>query len=208
MSWKDTIDGAMKEATDGGFAVPGPKRGEEVVEEPAAETKRSQRGSAARAKPVRERAGSVRIETSSPDGGKNRALASKEEKKAIRQKERDREDLSSAAAGVLQKRDGDYQRSERLFWVLMVVGFAATVFSMLLNSMSLPIPNQAAVSVVLLVVAYVFIIGAFVFDLVKRNPMRKKFNEKVASMSESKRRALVEEDMAEKAAKKAAKAKK
>lgn len=215
MSFKDTIDGAVKEATDGGFTMPGAKGGRdardakgEAPEEEAEQTKRRARGSAASARPTRERAGSVRVQSSSPTGGKSRALASKEEKKAMRQKERDKEDLLTAATNVLQKSDPEYQRSERLFWTLMIIGFTCTVISLVLNYVVLPSgaggAYQGIISIVTLVVAYVFIIGGFGYDLAKRNPMRKAFTQKASSMSDAKKRALLEDDYARREAKKGA----
>lgn len=217
MGLRDTIGGALKEASDGGFEMPGSGKADGAKDKDssgkasgtgAADAARPKGGtprSASRARPARELRGSVRTEQARSTAAK--AYGTKEERKAERQKERDREDLVMAASRVLQKRDEEYARTGRVWWWLMGLGFGFTMLSVVINYLIFPNSSGGAVqafsSIISLVLAYGFIIAAFIYDLAKRGKIRRRCDSEAKGMSERRIRQLIEEDMAEEAAKRA-----
>ena len=210
MSLLDTIKGAAEEASANEKAA---KTSKDKAAEKAkskdkdktgeSSTKRAVRGSAASAKPKREKAGTVR-EASKPA---KRELT-KEEKKAERAKQREKEDLRASVVQILLSRDADYKRTEHIWWGLIGGGFVCTLFSAIINYNLAPGDSTgrwATVGIVLIVLAYVLIIGSFIYGMVTRSKRRKPIEARVAAMTEKKMWQIVEEDAAEKAAKKAEK---
>ena len=152
---------------------------------------------AANAKPVSEAGASVR--TGSGKSKANLATMSKEQKKAEKQRRREEEDIRTRAYDIALRSNPDYKRTERVWWVLLGIGFAMTILSLV---MAYAFPAEASstdsmqgiLAIASLVLAYVFIIGGFVYDLVKRRPFRKAAERKVQGMTDKKLAELFEAD--------------
>ena len=191
MSLRDTIEGARNEASQAS--------GKSGAEETPAK-KGSTRGSAANAKPTREKAGSVR--TVSKNGKKTAAaMASmpgakktkeqKEAERAERRKAREEEDYRNQAFQVMLNQNPDYKKTDRIWWILLGIGFLATLVSLAVTFI-FPVSDgnysstNGVVSIASLVIAYAFIVASFIFDWVKRRPIRKETEKKLAGMSNKK----------------------
>ena len=192
MSLLDTIKGAREEASE---AAAGRVAKSDAATDDAEAAKSSQgfsRKSAARAKPTRELAGSVR------SGKKSPSEMSKEEKKAEREAKRTEEDLLyDAKKAVLESRE-DYRRTQKIWWGLVIAGLALSIISFgigryMQSTTGDLTGTMAAISVVLMVVAYALIIGAFVYDLVKVRPLRKQADEKILGMSKKRLRQTIDD---------------
>lgn len=173
------------------------------------------RKSAASAKPARAAASSVRVVSASSkarrreaEQGESLEGLSKEEKKARKQEARIKEDRMYSAANILMKKDEEYRSKRRIFWVLMAVGVVAIflVWFLLMGVLNM-IPAEAVntVQIVGLVIAYGFVIGAFIFDLVKIRPIRNFYKAQVAGMTDRKVLEVLETADAEEQAKKKSK---
>ena len=211
MSLLDTIKGAREEAQEAGGLIPAGKKDAAGKKTDAAESDtQSQnssgfsRRSAARAKPRREAAGSVRMESTS----KPESQMTKEEKKAAREKRRTEEDLIFDAKRAVLNQMPEYQRSQKIWWGLLIAGIVCTLLAwgvlQQINANNIS-QGYGTATAVIMVLAYVLVIGAFIFDLWKVRPMRKAADEQVAGMSKRRMQNLVEEEEARKAAKKAKK---
>ena len=209
MSLLDTIKGAKEEAQEaGGLIATGKKDASEKSNAAEADASQSSSGfsrkSAARAKPRREAAGSVRVESSS----KPESQMTKEEKKAARDKRRSEEDLIFDAKRAVLNQMPEYQRSQKIWWGLLIAGIVCTVVAwgvlQQINANNIG-QGYGAATAITMVVAYVLVIGAFIFDIWKVRPMRKAADEQVSGMSKRRMQRVIEEDEARKAAKKAKK---
>lgn len=217
MSLRDTIDGARREAQEAGVALPKkPEKAEKTDVAEDDEKRGFSRSSAAKAKPAREAASSVRVVSKS--GGKQSAgPETKEEKRERRRKEREEEDLRNRAFDLIARSQPGYKQAERNFWIFMGVGLGLAVISIVASAVgdqqSMDLTTwQGVLSVVTLVAAYVCIIGGFIYDLRKRRPFRREAEARVRSLSDKKIAELFEKARKEQekadAEKKAAKAKK
>lgn len=135
----------------------------EKNDKPAGATKRS----ASSAKPSRPAAASVRMETNKArQTRRQKAVAestmTKEERKAQRAKEREKENLLYTATTILLGEDEKYKLYKRIWWGLLIgaVVFTALSWATLANETAGPV-----LSVVVLVLAYGCIIGALILDL-------------------------------------------
>ena len=209
MSLLDTIKGAKEEAQEaGGLIATGKKDDSEKSNAAEADASQSSSGfsrkSAARAKPRREAAASVRVESSS----KPESQMTKEEKKAARDKRRSEEDLIFDAKRAVLNQMPEYQRSQKIWWGLLIAGIVCTVIAwgvlQQINANNIG-QGYGAATAITMVVAYVLVIGAFIFDIWKVRPMRKAADEQVSGMSKRRMQRVIEEDEARKAAKKAKK---
>ena len=209
MSLLDTIKGAKEEAQEaGGLIATGKKDDSEKSNAAEAYASQSSSGfsrkSAARAKPRREAAASVRVESSS----KPESQMTKEEKKAARDKRRSEEDLIFDAKRAVLNQMPEYQRSQKIWWGLLIAGIVCTVIAwgvlQQINANNIG-QGYGAATAITMVVAYVLVIGAFIFDIWKVRPMRKAADEQVSGMSKRRMQRVIEEDEARKAAKKAKK---
>ena len=218
MSLRDTIQGARSEVS-----LPAQKS----KQESASSTKKGvSKKSSANAKPTREKAGSVR--TVSANSKKTAAAMSslpgakktkeqKEAERAERRKQREQEDYKNQAFQLMLNQNPDYKRTERIWWVLLGIGFVATLVSLALSFL-MPVTDgnfgttSGVASIASLVIAYVFIVASFVFDWVKRRPIRKDVEKKMSGMSNKKLADLFAKERAAElernAAKEAAKAEK
>ena len=215
MSLRETLDAAKREAQEGGSLIFGQDAKDAEAEEATAT--RSNKRSAANAKPTRERAANVRV-VSSEDAkngatGKKESEMSKEERKAARQKQRAKEDLAASVRNILLDADPAYKRTQHVWWVMLGVGFAMTLatfgINYALNNMESPDPSSPLVSIAMIaiVVAYVCVFGAFIYDWRKGRPIRKEVDARVDGMTRKKMEQIVREDAARKAAEREAKKK-
>ena len=205
MSLLDTIKGAREEAQEAGGLIPAGKKDTSEKKESADSESQSASGfsrrSAARAKPTREAAGSVRVESSS----KAESEMTKEEKKAARERRRNEEDLAFDAKRALLNQMPGYETSQKIWWGLLIAGIICTIVAWVilqqLNAQTVG-NGYGAASMVIMVLAYVLVIGAFVYDLWKVRPMRRAADEQIAGMSKRRMQRLVDEEAERKAAKK------
>ena len=226
MSLRETIEGACDEAKETvesmtKKAVDGEKSSDDEKTVAAYDPFKTGKATAAGAKPAREAAASVRMEGSRPK--KNPVTMTKEEKKAARAEERALEDKRNQAYDYILKGDPAFKKTEKMWWVLLGLGFGFTVISLLVTYV---FPNeskeyttaQGIAGIVTLVLAYAFIIAAFVYDFRKRRPFRKAAERRLQGMNDkkvadylkaenTKAAKLAAEKEADKAAKKAAKGK-
>ena len=185
MSLKDTIRGAREEAQDNLASSNARESADGVVEDKA--DAGFVRRSPSRAKPSRKAAAGVR--TVSAGKSKPASEMTKEEKKAEKAKQREKEDREYAVSQMLMDNDPEYQHNHKIWWRILIVGFAAMVLSMVLygvvtsqgETTSLPL---AIISLATMVIAYAAIIVAFVYDWRKIRPIRTSCQQRAASMSE------------------------
>ena len=206
MSLKDTIEGALQEAE--GNTVSRPKKEAESVA--ADDDKKGfSRSSAAKARPAREAASSVRVSSGSSSKGGLGTPETKEEKRDRRRREREEENLRNRAYDLVLRSMPDYRRTDRVFWVLVGVGMVFAVISLVamyrfgeVTDVTSPV---GMFSTGALLLAYVCSIGAIIFDLVKRRPFRKQAQARVGGLTEKKLIELFEQDRAAQVARQAAK---
>lgn len=166
----------------------------------------SRRGSTS-AKPARNAAASVRVETNKARQTRRQKMVaeqtmSKEERKAVRAKEREKENEYYTATTILTSADPKYKKLKRIWWGLLIaaVVFTAVSWAMLSTGVGGPV-----LSVVVLVLAYAAIIGALFMDFTVVRKRRNHFRDKVASMSQKQVERIIENDYLERAALDAAK---
>ena len=200
MSLRSTIDAAREEAkevaADRSVSKEKPEE-KKAGDKPAYDPMNLGKRTAANAKPVSEAGASVR--TGSGKSKANIATMSKEQKKAEKQRRREEEDIRTRAYDIALRSNPDYKRTERVWWVLLGIGFAMTILSLV---MAYAFPAKASstdsmqgiLAIASLVLAYVFIIGGFVYDLVKRRPYRKAAERKIQGMTDKKLAELFEAD--------------
>ena len=205
MSLRDTIDGARREAE--GNVVGRPKKEAENLGAGEEEKKGFSRSSAAKAKPSREAAASVRTASkpkqSSSLGG---AAETKEEKRERKRREREEQDFRNRAYDILLRSNDDYKRTERVFWIILGAGLALAVISLVCVYLFGQSPDmsswQGILSVGSLVAAYGFMIASFIYDWAKRRPYRKQTESRVRGLSDKKLLDLLEQERAKETAKK------
>lgn len=164
--------------------------------------------SAARAKPARDAAATVRVQRSSgaghsgsASGSRGTADMTKEQRKEARRVARDEEDRQATVVNILLKKDDTYRARRRVWWILIIAGLVLTGLSWLLMFV---LPGASAdlttsmgiASVVVLVGAYIGIIGAFIFDFVRIRPLRDATEAQVRGMTNKRRQAVLDEDYA------------
>lgn len=203
MSLRDTINGAREEAKEANapLAKKGEKNEDANADDDAERTGFTKR-SVTRAKPTREAAAGVRVvaagstsgggrKSASKVTGKSEAEMTKEEKKAYRAERRNEQDRRTSASTVLLKQTPGYKRSQRIWWTLLGTGFGCTIVSWLLPTVFPDLVGDGTTPVgifdmILLVLAYVLIIWAFVYDWRVVRPMRKAADATVNSMTNKK----------------------
>jgi len=201
MSLLDTIKGAREEAKEAGTLLSSNKDGADAkaASSEAAEPASTgfSRKSAARAKPTREAAGSVRVA-----GKKSESEMTKEERKAARAEKRREEDVIFDATQVALNQQEGYTKARRLWWGLMIAGIVCTVVSWGIMQYMQNSGNESSalmtLSIVLMVAAYLLIIFAFIYDFRKIRPMRRRAEELTSGMSQRRLRRMLEEDAASK----------
>lgn len=164
--------------------------------------------SAARAKPARSAATTVRVVSAKSSSRKssgaavNTANLTKEQKRERRAIERDAADRVDMVANILMKREPSYAQSRRMWWILLVAGLVMVAISWAIlqfmpeaTSDLSSLPGQ--ISMATLILAYAGIIGALVYDLVKVRPVRNKTRKMAEGMSEKRLQAVLDEDRRE-----------
>ena len=188
MSLKDTIQGARKEAAANINPLTRPSsEGNDEAGSQASE-QGFERRSATRAKPKREAAAGVRV-VSGSSKTKSTANMSKQEQKAERKKQREKEDRRYAVSQMLLENDPEYQRYHKIWWRLLIVGFAfmcvALVTYMLVSQQGDTAPLWLAIiSIGSMILAYAAIIIGFIYDWRHIRPIRRNHEQRAASMSE------------------------
>ncbi len=206
MSLRETIDGARREAQENTVGLP--KKETEAIKDDD-EKKGFSRKSAANAKPAREAASSVRISSKPKKSMVGAPAETKEQKKERKRKEREQDDLRNRAYDLVLRSIPGYKASEKTFFILMGVGFGLAVISLIagyvLEGNDNYTTTQGVLSVVSLVAAYAFIIGSFIYDLVKRRPYRREAEARVQGLTEKKIMDLFEKERSAQSAKRAQK---
>lgn len=177
------------------------------------------RKSPTKAKPVREAASSVRVvaKKKNPDGSTSTVGMTKDEKKEVRRAEREEEDIFNSLTNAMLKADELYTSRRRMWWVFLGLGLVFVVAAFVSGYIGAPDGSNmydlsttgGVLSVVSLVLAYVFIITSLVYEWMKIRPIRNEKQDKVTSLSPKKRRAMLadlyEVDERKRAEKKSAK---
>lgn len=177
------------------------------------------RKSPTKAKPVREAASSVRVvaKKKNPDGSTSTVGMTKDEKKEVRRAEREEEDIFNSLTNAMLKADELYTSRRRMWWVFLGLGLVFVVAAFVSGYIGAPDGSNmydlsttgGVLSVVSLVLAYVFIITSLVYEWMKIRPIRNEKQDKVTSLSPKKRRAMLadlyEADERKRAEKKSAK---
>lgn len=177
------------------------------------------RKSPTKAKPVREAASSVRVvaKKKNPDGSTSTVGMTKDEKKEVRRAEREEEDIFNSLTNAMLKADELYTSRRRIWWVFLGLGLVFVVAAFVSGYIGAPDGSNmydlsttgGMLSVVSLVLAYVFIITSLVYEWMKIRPIRNEKQDKVTSLSPKKRRAMLadlyEADERKRAEKKSAK---
>jgi membrane glycosyltransferase len=203
----DTIKGAREEAAESVALLPNKndKKDADQSGEAAAQSAGFSRKSAARAKPTREAAGSVHTVASTSSSGKSGGKG-----KADKAQRRTEQDLAYDAKRAYLNMMPGYQKTQRVWWVLIIIGIVCTLLGWGVMRGINPESGNTDLSVItmaLMVVAYVMVIGAFIYDIIKVRPMRKIADEQVAGMTKRRMQKTIEEYEAQKAAAKEAKGK-
>ena len=204
MSLRDTIEGARDEVLASAPAKKAPKKDEKKSKDddktPSYDPLNPNKASAAHAKPAREAASSVRV-GGKPTARESMGLETKEEKKERRRREREEQDLRTRAYDLIVRSLPGYKKTEHRFWILLGVGMALAILSMVFGVVLGHTTDlntwQGIVSVGSLVLAYVFIIGGFIYDLTKRRPFRKEAEARVRGLTDKKIVELFESERAE-----------
>lgn len=167
------------------------------AEAPAGMTRKG----ASRAKPVRPAAQTVRVAAPGKSGKKKTdpATMTKDEKREFKRRQRDERDRITVVTNIVLRELPGYGKLRRVWWILLGAGLGLTAVSWLAMfvfpgaSDDLATP-MGMLAMVCLILAYVAIIGAFVFDWVKVRPMRKKADAQVASMTSKRMQQIIDED--------------
>jgi hypothetical protein len=166
------------------------------------------RPSAGSAKPVSKAAASVRVESKPKKATSARARAmqestmSKEERKAAKAKEREEENLVYTATTILTNGDAKYKKLKRVWWAMLIAAVVCTALSWVTLSTGF---GGQWLSVVILVLAYVGIIGALIMDFTVVRKRRNVFRDRVNAMTKKQVERIVEDSYAQRAADDAAK---
>ena len=163
--------------------------------------------SAARAKPKRGAASTVRVSADSAKSG-GRALTA-EERKAAEREQRMSNNRDMAAVNVLLKKEPGYRRNRVIWGTMLATGLGMTILSWVVMFVfrgedGTPSALGSRLALISLVLAYVLVIGSFIFDFTKIRKLRKAMEEKVASMSDKRIDDVLRAEAFERAAKKEA----
>ena len=164
------------------------------------------RKSAASAKPARAAASSVRVVPASSkarrkesEKGEDLSNLSKEEKRERKAKQRAQEDRIYTVSNILLKKDEDYLKRRKIWWALLGAGMLLVVAVWI----SLYAVSQAGtkatgpIQMAGIVLAYVVIIGAFIYDFARIRPLRNLYRSQAEGMTENKLNAFIEREAAE-----------
>ena len=152
------------------------------------------RKSAASAKPAREAAGSVRVVPASSkarraqrERGESLEGMSREEKRARKRELRAREDRVYSVSNSMLKQDPEYKKRRAIFWVILGLALAILLMVWLMLFGMDGAQDVATIpQIVGVVVAYVAVFGAFIFDFVRIRPLRNYYRGQAEGMSDKK----------------------
>lgn len=188
MSLKDTIKGAREEAgTNIANARPVSKK---AVSESSTSSSKSSSGftrrSASKAKPRRQVAAGVHKVSSD---GKSKTNMSKEEKKAERKREREKDDLRYNVTQKILEERPEYKKARKVWWAFLIVGlvFMAIAFfqyTFVSNANGTAPMWMAFSAMICMIIAYIVLILGLIYDWRTIRPMRKDVDKYVRSMSE------------------------
>ena len=164
------------------------------------------RKGASSAKPVRAAAASVRVETNKARMTRRQKLnaesnMSKEERKAERAKQREKDNIAYSATTILTEQDEKYKKYKRWWWALLIAAVVFTAISWAAMSTNFGGP---VFSIVVLVLAYGSIIAALAVDFIAVRKRRNLYRDKVAAMPQRQVERIVEDHYTERGAKDAA----
>lgn len=168
------------------------------------------RKSAASARPARSAASSVRVQPASSkarrreqERGESLEGLSKEERKARKREIRAHDDRVYSVSTIMLKDDPDYKRNRVIFWILLALGVVVLMIAWgILSYLGEAASTESAVAqLVPVVIAYIFVIGAFVFDFVRIRPLRNEYRARAEGMSDAKLVEFIERDASNKAGK-------
>lgn len=174
------------------------------------------RKSAGSAKPARAAAASVHVVPASAkdkrkqlERGEDLSGLSREEKKARKAELRRQEDLIYSASNVLMKEDPEYKPRRTKFWIVMALGL---VFILIGWALLMVYGEDSGgmyqkIEFAAIAMAYVCIIGGFIYDMVRIRPIRNQARATAEGMSEAKLNDVIERAMAKDAERKARKGK-
>lgn len=173
--------------------------------------KSTSKSSAARAKPAREAASSVRSSAYTPTASGNKATkrqmaAAKLQSKSERDDRRRNEQRILNIVDIIIKDDPVYRHKRRIWFALLGVGLVMTIATLILGQVTAQVPatqrpTLSTLTGISLILAYIFVIAAFVYDTWKIRPIRRAADERARSMSEKKREEMIaryEEERAQK----------
>lgn len=165
------------------------------------------RRTGASAKPSREKAAGVKIIPSSDSARYDQKRAgmrsgTKAERKAKRQEVRSHDDMVEFVGNYLMHKDPSYAKMRRTWWIMLGVGFLCVLLAWAFTLIAGNTHNQAFTvpAFVFMVLSYVLIIAAVVFDFWKIGKMRKKYNAEVHGYTDKKLRRMVQEEEREREA--------
>ena len=164
-------------------------------------SKSTSKSSAARAKPAREAASSVRSSAHASTAvgskaSKRELAAARLQSKSERDDRRRNEQRILDIVDIITKDDPEYKHKRRIWFGILLVGLVMTVATVILGQVAAgaPASQQSTLSFLTgasLVLAYVFVIAAFVYDTWKIRPIRRAADERARSMSEKKREEMI-----------------
>lgn len=173
------------------------------VKQRAGEASGATRKGASQAKPSKGAATTVR-KASSKTNKKTAPLMTKEEKRAAKRTEQEERNRVLVVNDILLRQDPAYRFRRKIWWVLMGVGVLLTITAwvcMLTSeryALSTSRPTGMAL-VVVLILAYASILGAFVYDLIRIRPLRKNIELVVASTPQKRLEMIIDEATASQA---------
>ena len=178
--------------------------------------KSAQKRSGARAKPARAAAGSVRKGNVNmgKDATAKEAAAARIASKSQRAKTRQDEERVMSVANILAERHPDYAGIRRVWWALLIGGAVCAIVTLLGGQFVTWFGEGArqvatVVTTVSLILAYILIFAAFIYDWRKLRPIRKDAEAQARSMTDKRKQAIIAEyeeaEAKERAVKRAAK---
>lgn len=216
MSLLDTINGAREEVANSRKDVEAAANKSAAAKADAEDSSSGMlKRSVSRAKPSRDAAQGVRVAATSA-GKRDSARAARSNKKAMTseqrkaaQAEEDRNrDRMMTASNIMLGKDPVYRKRKNVWWTFVIGGLVMTAISFVMIFIAPPETKNdfttvyGIVSFVALILAYVGIGGALIYDLVRIRPIRKQMDEKAHTLSYKRLDAIIKEDIVERRVKK------
>ena len=137
----------------------------------------------------------------------------KEERKAERNREREKEDRRYSLTQAYMEEDQEYKAARKTWWIFLGVGMALVVVAFILYGFvsqqgENASPVLAFLAMASMVCAYIAIIGGLIYDWVKIRPLRQKVAKRVESMSDKRVKTVLNQKAREQAEEERRKARK